>query len=140
MASQGIFGEEWRDIKIKPWAKFMSNEDYAANFDAFLDSVKRGQPWFFWYGAREPHRPYEFMVGHNYRNKDISEIDSVPAYWPDSEIVRNDMLDYATEVEYADWHLGKMMESLEKGVARQYNHLDYIRPWNAISACKSSGI
>jgi len=111
---RNFFGEEWRDIKIKPWAKFMSNEDYAANFDAFLDSVKRGQPWFFWYGAREPHRPYEFMVGHNYRNKDISEIDSVPAYWPDSEIVRNDMLDYATEVEYADWHLGKMMESLEK--------------------------
>ena len=38
----------------------MSNEDYAANFDDFLNNVEEGQPWFFWYGAREPHRRYEY--------------------------------------------------------------------------------
>jgi arylsulfatase A-like enzyme len=109
-----LIGDSWSDIKMQPWAKFISNEDYAANFEAFLDSVKAGQPWFFWYGAREPHRPYEYGAGHNYRNKEISEIDTVPAYWPDNEIIRNDMLDYALEVEYADMHLGRMIDALEK--------------------------
>ncbi len=109
-----LIGEAWSDIKMKPWAKGMSNEDYAANFEAFLENVEEGQPWFFWYGAREPHRRYEYESGHNYGKKNISDIDSVPAFWPDHEIVRNDMLDYALEVEYADMHLGRMIESLEK--------------------------
>ena len=44
----------------------------------------------------------------------LSDIDSVPAFWPDNEIIRNDMLDYALEIEYADSHLGRMIETLEK--------------------------
>jgi N-sulfoglucosamine sulfohydrolase len=109
-----LIGDAWSEIKMKPWANFMSNEDYAANFEAFLDSLEQGQPWFFWYGAREPHRPYEYGAAQRVLNKNVSDIDSVPAYWPDNEIVRNDMLDYALEVEYADMHLGRMIESLEK--------------------------
>ncbi len=109
-----LIGEAWSDIKIKPWAKFISNEDYAANFEAFLDSKEEGQPWFFWFGAREPHRPYEYEAGHNYGKKEISKIDSVPSFWPDNEIVRNDMLDYALEIEYADMHLGRMIEAIEE--------------------------
>lgn len=109
-----LIGEAWNNIKTKPWADFMSTEDYAANFETFLDSMKEGQPWFFWYGAREPHRPYEYGAAQRVLNKNVSDIDSVPAYWPDNGIVRNDMLDYALEVEYADMHLGRMIESLEK--------------------------
>lgn len=109
-----LIGESFADIKVKPWANGMSNEDYAANFDQFLDSVGEGQPWFFWYGAREPHRRYEYGSGQRVRNKQLSDIDSVPAFWPDNEVIRNDMLDYALEVEYADSHLGRMIESLEK--------------------------
>lgn len=104
----------WDDKKMEPWAKAMSNEDYASNFEAFLGSVEEGQPWFFWYGAREPHRRYEYGAGNRVKNKQISDIDSVPAFWPDNEIIRNDMLDYALEIEYADWHLGRMMEMLEE--------------------------
>jgi arylsulfatase A-like enzyme len=92
----------------------MSNEDYAANFDAFLDSVGQDQNWFFWYGAREPHRRYEYGSGKRIADKKLSDIDSVPAFFPDNEIIRNDMLDYALEIEYADAHLGRMLESLEK--------------------------
>ena len=109
-----LIGDEWNNIKMKPWAKGMSNEDYTANFNAFLDSTKEGQPWFFWFGAREPHRGYEYLSGAKYGNKKLSDIDSVPAFWPDNEIVRNDMLDYALEVEYVDSHLARMLESLEK--------------------------
>ena len=106
--------QEFGDIKMKPWAKGMSNEDYAANFEAFLNSKEEGKPWFFWYGAREPHRRYEYGSGQRVRNKQLSDIDSVPAFWPDNEIIRNDMLDYAIEVEYADSHLGRMLEMLER--------------------------
>ena len=99
---------------MQPWAKAMSNEDYAANFDAFLDSTENDQPWFFWYGAREPHRRYEYGAGQRVANKKLSDIDSVPAFWPDNEIIRNDMLDYAFEVEYFDSHVKRMLDTLER--------------------------
>lgn len=109
-----LIGNAWLNLKMKPMANGMSNEDYAANFNAFLDSVKEGQNWFFWYGAREPHRKYEYGSGQKAGKKKTSDIDSVPSFWPDNEIIRNDMLDYALEIEYADSHLGRMIESLEE--------------------------
>lgn len=109
-----LIGEAFNDIKMNPWAKGISNEDYAANFDDFLNKTEDGKPWCFWYGAREPHRKYEYGAGQRVGNKQLSDIDSVPAFWPDNEIIRNDMLDYALEVEYADMHLGRMIEILEK--------------------------
>lgn len=109
-----LIGEEFNDIKTNPWAKGMSRDNYAANFDEFLKKSQAGKPWFFWYGAREPHRRYEYGSGINKGNKKLSDIDSVPSFWPDNEIIRNDMLDYALEIEYADSHLWKMIENLEK--------------------------
>jgi arylsulfatase A-like enzyme len=110
-----LIAKSYNELKTKPWANQMSNEDYAANFDVFLEEAEN-KPWFFWYGSREPHRPYEFSSGAK-SGKNISEIDSVPSFWPDNEVVRNDMLDYALEIEYADAHMGKMLNKLEeKGV------------------------
>lgn len=109
-----LIGESISDIKIKPWATGMGNEDYALNFEQFLDNAEEDKPWFFWYGAREPHRRYEYGSGKRVAGKNPDDIDKVPAFWPDNEIIRNDMLDYALEIEYADSHLGRMIESLEK--------------------------
>src|SRR5688572_25479200 len=33
--------------------------DYTANFEAFLADRPSGSPFFFWFGATEPHRVYE---------------------------------------------------------------------------------
>ena len=41
------------------------------------------------------------------------DIDQVPEFWPDNEIIRNDMLDYAFEIEHFDNHLARMLEALE---------------------------
>ncbi len=109
-----LIGESYNDIRMNPWANGMSSEDYASNFDVFLDSIGDGQSWFFWYGAREPHRRYEYGSGQEVAGKELADIDSVPAFWPDNEIVRNDMLDYALEIEYADAHLGRMINRLEE--------------------------
>ena len=109
-----LIGEEYNDIRSEPWTKHISNKDYAANFDAFLDKQEEGKPWFFWYGSHEPHNRFEYGTGVSIGNKKLTDIDSVPAYWPDNEIVRNDMLDYGLEIDWADLHLARMIESLEK--------------------------
>jgi arylsulfatase A-like enzyme len=92
----------------------ISNNDYAANFDDFLDAAPKDAPWCFWYGAVEPHRGYEYGSGAAKGGKKTSEVDRVPGYWPDTEVVRNDLLDYALEVEHFDRHLGRMLASLER--------------------------
>jgi N-sulfoglucosamine sulfohydrolase len=91
----------------------ISKNDYAANFSDFLAARPAGEPWCFWYGSIEPHREYEYGSGVSKGGKRLEDIDRVPAYWPDNEIIRNDMLDYAMEVEHFDRHLGRMLEALE---------------------------
>lgn len=88
--------------------------DYAANFADFLDAAPKGQPWSFWYGGREPHRRYEYGSGVAKGDKKLSDIDRVPGYWPDNDVIRNDMLDYAYEVEHFDRHLERMLQLLEE--------------------------
>ena len=44
----------------------------------------------------------------------LEEIDSVPGYLPDNNIIRRDLLDYAIEVEHFDEHIGLMLQALEE--------------------------
>jgi len=107
-------GVPFNKRKAKPPTAEISNNDYAGNFTDFLDAAPKDKPWCFWYGAVEPHRGYEFGSGVKLGGKKLIDIDHVPAYWPDNETVRNDMLDYAFEAEHFDRHLGRMLETLEK--------------------------
>ena len=107
-------GIAFNERKAKPPTPEISANDYAGNFAAFLDAAPAGKPWCFWYGAIEPHRGYELGSGVAKGGKKPGDIDRVPAYWPDDDTVRNDMLDYAFEVEHFDRHLGRMLAELEK--------------------------
>lgn len=107
-------GQPFNARKLKPPASGIGNMDYAANFVDFLDAAPKDKPWSFWYGCIEPHRGYEYGSGVAKGGKKLTDIDRVPAFWPDNEQVRNDMLDYAFEVEHFDRHLGRMLEELEK--------------------------
>jgi N-sulfoglucosamine sulfohydrolase len=109
-----ITGIPYNKRKLKPSTSGITNTDYAANFTDFLEDTPKDTPWCFWYGALEPHRKYEFGSGIKKGGKNISEIDQVPTYWPDTETVRTDMLDYAFEVEHVDHHLAQMLAELEK--------------------------
>lgn len=106
-------GEAFNKRKAKPPAQGITNNDYAANFNDFLDSAEADKPWCFWYGGIEPHRRYEYGAGVAKGGKSTDMIDEVPGYWPDNEVVRNDMLDYAFEIEHFDSHLGRMLDELE---------------------------
>lgn len=85
--------------------------NYAANFEDFLSQREPGKPFFFWYGATEPHRDYQEGIGLE-RGKKLEDVD-VPAFFPDVETVRSDMLDYAVEIEWFDLHLQRMLDHLE---------------------------
>jgi arylsulfatase A-like enzyme len=109
-----LTGPAYSSIKMTTPTQQMSPINYSANLEAFLQKKPKDQPFCFWYGGHEPHRQYEFGSGVSKGKKKISDIKTVPPYWIDNETVRNDMLDYAYEVEYFDSHLGKMLDILEK--------------------------
>jgi len=107
-------GRPFDRLSAPPPTRQIANNDYAGNFEAFLDAAPKGQPWCFWYGCHEPHRGYEAGSGAAKGGKKITDIERVPGCWPDNAEVRGDMLDYAFEVEHFDRHLGRMLASLEK--------------------------
>jgi arylsulfatase A-like enzyme len=108
-----LIGQNYSSITTIPPAKFISNIDYSENFKLFLEEKEKDQPFLFWVGGLEPHRRYQYRVGIEYGNKTTDDIKSVPNYWPDSENVRIDMLDYAFEIEYFDSHLERIIKELE---------------------------
>ena len=108
-----LLGQAYSTKKLTPPAKFISEIDYVANFEVFLKDNPDGKPFCFWFGSTEPHRPYEFKVGVNKGGKSLSEVDKVFGFWPDNDTVRNDLLDYAFEIEYFDTQVGKMLKILE---------------------------
>ncbi len=109
-----LCGQPYQSRTATPPARGISNNDYTANFKDFLDAAPKDQPWFFWFGAYEPHRGYEYGSGINKGDKNLDQVDHVPDYWPDNETVRTDMLDYAFEVEHVDRHLQMMLAELKK--------------------------
>ena len=100
--------------KTEPPATGISNDDYSANFTDFLDQKPKNSPWCFWYGGREPHRKYQYGSGVSFGGKNTDQIEKVPGFWPDNDTVRNDILDYAFEIEYFDKHLEEMLNELQK--------------------------
>ena len=111
---RNLIGENFSIVKTDPPAKYVSDNDYSGNFKYFLDNKKVDQPFFFWVGGLEPHRRYEYKAGINFGGKNIEQIEKVPYYWPDSDNVKIDMLDYAFEIEYFDSHLERIISELDK--------------------------
>lgn len=108
-----LAGPPFNKRRIDPPTDGISNNDYAGNFIDFLDANQEGKPFCFWYGCVEPHRRYEYGSGVAKGAKKLSDVDRVPEFWPDNETIRNDMLDYAFEIEYFDAHLLRMLQTLE---------------------------
>jgi arylsulfatase A-like enzyme len=109
-----LTGKAFNYKKIKPPTPGIASSDYAGNFQEFLNSKDPAKPFCFWYGSHEPHRKYQFGSGAELGGKKLSDIGNIPRFWPDDEIVRNDMLDYAFEIEHFDSHLVKMLDLLEQ--------------------------
>ncbi|RMG59639.1 MAG: hypothetical protein D6722_21950 [Bacteroidetes bacterium] len=104
-------GPEYNLHKLEPPFDHISRIDYAANFRDFLAQRSPGQPFCFWYGATEPHRAYDARAGAQ-AGKDPAGV-TIPPFLPDLDTVREDLLRYATEIEWFDRHLGDMLAALE---------------------------
>lgn len=104
-------GRSFDAVRLKPATSRVSTNDYAANFAQFLQTRKPGQPFCFWLGFQEPHRPYERDSGVR-AGRDPASV-TVPPYLPDNDTVRKDLLDYAVEVEWADAQAGRALAALE---------------------------
>ena len=101
------YGEDSPD---EPPASGISRINYAENFKAFYREKGPDQPFFFWYGALEPHREYEQNSGIRAGKKPEDVV--VPGFLPDADTIRGDMLDYAVEIEWFELHLQRILEYL----------------------------
>lgn len=109
--SYNSFQYSKEDISDTRTAQGIGGTDYFSNFKDFMLERKTGQPFYFWYGATEPHRSYE--KGSWKRNgKTLSMVD-VPEFLPDDEEIKGDILDYAVEIEWLDNHLEKILNYLD---------------------------
>lgn len=104
-------GPSYSERTLKPPYKGISKTDYAANFGDFLADRPKDRPFCFWYGAHEPHRVFSKGMGLK-EGKRLEDV-AVPPFLPDTEEIRSDILDYCTEIEWFDKHLGSILEQLE---------------------------
>ncbi len=81
------------------------------DFATFRASVKPDQPWCFWFGSTDPHRPYVRGSGAASGMNPADVI--VPPYLPDTPEVRNDLLDYYFAVYRYDRDVGEILKQLE---------------------------
>ncbi len=106
-----VFGQAYNSIRLTNPRRGLSGIDYAANFEAFLKERDPDRPFFFWYGATEPHQNYD--VGAGVRAGKRLDQALVPACLPDDPVTRGEFLDYGLEIEHFDQHLARMLAALE---------------------------
>ena len=109
---QNPVGKAYNDLRFQevPF-KGINKMDYAANFEAFLREKPADAPFFFWFGAFEPHRIYEYGSGEKagMKKSDLQ----LPAFLPENDSIINDVLDYALEISWVDQQLKKMINLLD---------------------------
>jgi iduronate 2-sulfatase len=81
------------------------------SFDEFLEKRKPNEPFCYWHGGQDPHRPYELGVGVK-SGMDLSKV-KVPACLPDTDTIRSDVADYLWEVQRFDREVGDIVRKLE---------------------------
>ena len=112
--SRELIGPNYSKYQLTPPTASISSNDYFKNFLSFLADNKSKKPFFFWLGAYEPHRSYNYGSGVDLGDKKTAMVNELPPFFPDTQEVKNDLLDYAYEIEYFDNHLVKIINYLEE--------------------------
>lgn len=82
------------------------------DFAAFLAARPKDQPFCFWLGSSDPHRPYEAGSGVK-SGMSLDEV-RLPACFPDAAETRGDVADYYFEVQRFDRLVGDAVAALEQ--------------------------
>ncbi|OAM87249.1 sulfatase [Termitidicoccus mucosus] len=108
-------GTAYNQLKRKA-EKGMSNIDYPANLNAFLDQRPEGSPFYFWIGSIEPHTPLDpdnykkLEARHGIKLGDVT----MPGFVPDTPEMRRTRAAVQYEICHADDDLGRVIETLER--------------------------
>lgn len=115
LADAGYFTGRWRKSwgpgKLDNWNRHPAGE-FVGDFAKFLKARPKDQPFCYWLGASDPHRPYKEGTG--------KEAGIEPAkiklfgHYPDSEMIRSDVADYYFEVQRFDADVARALDLLEK--------------------------
>lgn len=109
----GRFRKSWGPGDISNWERHPVGEDFTKRgFAAFMEEKPDGQPFCFWLGTSDPHRPYDAGTGVA-SGMDLDKI-SLFECFPDNEIVRSDVADYYYEVQRFDSLVANAIATLEK--------------------------
>jgi arylsulfatase A-like enzyme len=89
-------------------------DEVLANFEAFLAARKPGQPFCFWFGPTNVHRPWVKGSGQALWGLDPDDLKGkMPPFLPDVPEVREDLADYLGEAMAFDAALGLLLKKLE---------------------------
>ena len=109
----GHTSKGWAPGRLEPGGRTRNPAgDSFASFDEFFRHQPGDQPFCFWLGSRDPHRPYELGSGAR-SGKDPAKV-AVPSHLPDHSVIRNDILDYYVEIERFDANVSAALEQLEQ--------------------------
>lgn len=108
---QNPVGQAYNREALTPPTEAISASDYFKNFVDFYNQKDKDQPFFFWYGGHEPHRPYAAGSGKAFLNPSAV---FVPDFLPDDSVVRKDIADYCFEIGWFDQQLGKIIAFLRQ--------------------------
>ena len=81
-------------------------------FQKMIKSLPKDTPFFFWFGTKDPHRPFPFGAGR-VSGIDLAKI-KVPAFLPDVPEVRGDLADYFYLIKRFDDEVGELLKVLEQ--------------------------
>ncbi|MFC7292424.1 sulfatase [Hirschia litorea] len=92
--------------------------DNASGGDTWPRLIKEApedRPFFMWFASWDAHRPFpEGELPHKHTEADLR----IPVYYPETEMMKRNFLDYYDEIARFDMLVGNVVEALEdKGVA-----------------------
>ncbi|QNN25468.1 sulfatase [Planctomycetales bacterium ZRK34] len=109
----GFSRKGWSPGKLEPGGRKINpaGKPYRT-FEQFLNKRTKGQPFCYWWGSHEPHRPYKPGSGRA-AGIDVDRIKPYPCM-PNVPAVREDIADYYGEVQQFDDQVAALIAQLEK--------------------------
>jgi N-sulfoglucosamine sulfohydrolase len=97
--------------RLEGWDRHPAGKNYKS-FTVFLKERSDDEPFCFWQGASDPHRPYKLNSGRK-SGIDLAKVHLFKHY-PDHEVIRSDVADYYFEVQRFDSLVGSVVAELER--------------------------
>ena len=111
----GVTGKGWGPGRTETEGRELAGRRFAS-FEEFLAGQGESQPFAFWLGTSDPHRPFRLGSGEE-SGMDLDAI-RLPAAFPNHPDTRGDVADYYWEVQRFDALVGDALRLLdEQGLA-----------------------